>query len=298
MRANRVMGALSIVLGLGVAAASVLGPLWLDVIRQHISTNMENQVIGADLVSLALVAPLAVVAGVLWWRGHRLGPIVALGPAGYAVYVFFQYITGAEYLLYEGNSERAFPLFYLITLFGLIIALTAWSQIDAATLPEPSARVRRTTAGVLLTLGGFLGLAWVKWVYDIVQGARPVDYVEHPALSWLVKTMDLTLVMPATIATGIALLLHKRSGIKAAYALTTAATLLAASVGSMALVMTLRDDPSSQPIFAVVMYLGAAGLGTLTISLWRSALRGAHDALVETPPAGIRRWHSRHPGTA
>jgi hypothetical protein len=285
MRVERVIGVLTVLLGLAIAVASLLGPLWLNVIRQHISANAEHQVIGADAVSLVLVAPLAVVAGILWWRGHRLGPIIALGPAVYAVYVFFQYITGSEYLLYEGNSERAFPLFYGITLSGLIVALVAWSRIDATTLPEPSQGVRRATAGVLLTLGGFLGLAWVKWVYDIVQGVRPVEYVEHPALSWLVKTMDLTIVVPATLATGIALLLRKRAGLKAAYALTTAATLLAASVGSMGLVMTLRDNPDAQPVFVVVLYAGALGLGVLTVALWRAALQEEHSESTERPPA-------------
>lgn len=271
MRTNRIMGIASVTLGLLIAVSSILGPLWLNAIRQRISANVENQVIGADAVSLVLVAPLAILAGLLWWRGHHLAPLVALGPAIYAVYIYFQYIiAGAEYLRYDGNSERYFPLFYAIVLLGLIVAVTAWRSVDTDSLPMPGGGVRVSVAVTLLVLGTFLAFAWLKWVHDIAAGARPDEYAELPALSWLVKTMDLAFVVPVSVAAGIGLLLYHPAALKVAYGLTAAYALLAASVGSMALAMLLRDDPSAEPVFAIVLYTGAASLAVLTFALWRA----------------------------
>lgn len=73
-------------LGLGVATASLLGPLVMDMIQFHVVDDVLNQVIGGDLVGLVLVAPVALAAGVLVWRGHRAGPILALAPARRALW--------------------------------------------------------------------------------------------------------------------------------------------------------------------------------------------------------------------
>jgi hypothetical protein len=49
--------------------------LALKVIEYRTSQDMLNQFKGADLASLAVVAPAAVGAGVLWLRRHPLAPI-------------------------------------------------------------------------------------------------------------------------------------------------------------------------------------------------------------------------------
>ncbi|HEX6256018.1 MAG TPA: hypothetical protein VFZ70_09425 [Euzebyales bacterium] len=97
-------------LGVGVAVASMLGPLVFDVLRYRTSDTTLNQVMGGDLAGLVVVAPTALAAGVLLWRGHRAGPVVALAPALWAVYMYAQLIVGQEYLQLPGNNERFFPL--------------------------------------------------------------------------------------------------------------------------------------------------------------------------------------------
>jgi hypothetical protein len=75
MSAKNLVGLTSIVLGADMAANAVLGPPGLGVIESRISENMENQLIGGEIVSLLVAAPLATVVGLLWRRGHRLAPL-------------------------------------------------------------------------------------------------------------------------------------------------------------------------------------------------------------------------------
>ena len=72
---------------------------------------------GLDTVSLAVVAPMAAVAGLLSLRGRSLGALPGFGPAAYAIYMVPQYVLGPDYSHLAGNNERWFPL--LLIIFGL-----------------------------------------------------------------------------------------------------------------------------------------------------------------------------------
>jgi hypothetical protein len=100
------LGAALLALAVGVATLSLLGPLVSGVIDYRITDLILNQLIGLDAVSLALVAPLAALAGVLTLRGHALGPVLALGPATYVAYMVPQYVLGPDYLNQTGNNEQ------------------------------------------------------------------------------------------------------------------------------------------------------------------------------------------------
>jgi len=80
MDGKRTVGLGLIVLSDGLAARAVLGPLILKVIRFHISPTVENQVVGGDVASLVIAAPVA--AGVLWMRDHRLAPAFSIHHPG------------------------------------------------------------------------------------------------------------------------------------------------------------------------------------------------------------------------
>jgi hypothetical protein len=101
-------------LGFGAALVAVLGPLVTEAIRYHVSDGAANQVLDGDIAGLVLVAPMSLLAGVLVWRGHGAGPILALGPAFYALYMYIQLALGGDFFRYEGNSELYFPVFPLL----------------------------------------------------------------------------------------------------------------------------------------------------------------------------------------
>lgn len=275
MSQHRIVGLGAIVLGVGIAASAVLGPLVLRVIDFRTSEHLENQFVGGEVISLAVAAPAAIAAGALWLRGHRLAPALALGPALYAAYTYTTAIIGQEYTRYPGNVERFFPLYAGLVAGGAALAAVAWAQLRAAKVPAPSDALRRGLAGIFLGIGGFFALAWAQQIRLVVTGDPPAEYKEGPSLFWIVKLLDFGLVIPLLMATGVGLVRRRPAAIRAAYGLATFATFLAGSVAGMAIAMHVKDDPSAQPAMLAVLVPAVAVLAVVTTKLLQSYVDAA-----------------------
>ena len=86
------------------SSTRVLGPLGTETIQYPFTGTLLNQMIGLEVVTVALVAPLALAAGLLALRGHRAAPFLGFGPAAYTAYMFVQYVLGPEYAEYTPTS--------------------------------------------------------------------------------------------------------------------------------------------------------------------------------------------------
>lgn len=290
MQSNHRLGMACFLLAMGLSTIAILGPLGFGAIEWRISDNMERQLLAIDAVAVFIVAPVAVVAGILWWRGRRIAPVIAFGPAVYAVYFLFQDILTPEYLRYDGNNEQFFPLVYAVLLLGLIVAVKAWSSISPDDIAEPGRRLRLTSATLFIGFGLFLALGWSAWIADIMQGNTDlVEYQEHPAGSWLVKTVDLAFLVPAAIATGIGLIRRSRVATKAASVLAGVLTYLAAAVAGIGIVMVVQDDPSAQPVFVAVTVPLTLALAAIAIGFWRDISR------TSVSPVGPREAPANEP---
>jgi hypothetical protein len=279
---HKVMAVLTAALGVGVAAASLLGPLVLDVLRYRTSDTALNQVTGGDLAGLVVVAPVALVAAVLLWRGHRAGPLVALAPALWAVYMYAQLIVGQEYLRLPGNNERFFPLLLALFIFGEAVVVLAWRAIDVHTLPELPRRLERTAGVVLLVLAAFLvvGLHLPSLLDALADQPTAVEYTSSPTAFWIVKLMDLGIIVPAAATFGVGLLRGTAWAHKASYAILGGYTLLGAAVAGMAIVMYVEGDPDAS--------LGnVAAFTAFTVAIWWLTAR-LYRPPFNAPPSEIR----------
>ncbi|MDO8120735.1 hypothetical protein Q6346_05330 [Isoptericola sp. b490] len=259
---DRVLGTSLIVAGLGTAAVAVLGPLVTGVIRYHASESAVAQVAGGDLAGLLLAAPVSIVAGVLVLRRHRAGTVLALAPAGYVGYTATQLALGGDVIRYPGNSERFFPLFLGLLVLAIVIAVRAWRGLDPATLPVASRRVDRTVGAFALAVAAFLVLGLhLPGLLD-AWSPTPSDpgYLADPVVFWLVKLMDLGLVVPALVAVGGGALRGGDGAQRVRYAAVGWMALLATAVAGMALVMQARDDPAAS-VPSTVAFACFAGIG-------------------------------------
>ena len=249
----------SLLLALGMATATVLGPLLRGDITFHVSDSARLQLLGTELVSLALAAPVALVAAILWWRNHRVAPAIAVLPAGYAVYVYTQYIVGPQYDRYPGNNEYFFPLYFALVILGMAIVRHAWTALRTARVAPPAPAVRYTLAGLLLAFSVVIAAAWIQSIAVVLSGTTRgttlIAYRADPTLFWVVRLMDLALVLPAAAVAGGALLrgAGARHGRPFALAVTGIGILLGAAVANMALFLLLFNDVSANLVFLIVI---------------------------------------------
>jgi len=244
----------SALLGLGAAAVTLLGPLVTGRIEYHVSAGARHQIMGGDIAGLILVAPVSILAAVLMLRRHRAGPVVALGPAVYAIYMYSQLALGGDFDRYAGNSERFFPLFLGLFVLGGLISIRGWILVDGEHLPAIPPRIAQRLGVFLLVMATFLTFGFhLPGLAEIWNGGlSSPEYVADPNVFWLVKLMDLGIVVPALLAIGVGLLRRSDWAETAGYAAIGWMALLASSVAGMAVVTQVRADPAASFVNTVV----------------------------------------------
>jgi hypothetical protein len=281
MQQRRIMGATLVALGLGIAVNAMLGPLVFGVIRIRESPAMETQLLGGELTSLFLAAPLATAAGVAWWRGNALAPFLAAGPSAYALYTYIQFVLVPEYSRYAGNNERYFSFYLGLVITGWVTLMAARRAI-ALNTPTIGGRLGRTMGLAMLVVGITFALAWIGSIARLSTPPLPAEYLEHPTAFWLIRLMDLGFVIPVGLATGWSLVRGSEWAGRWAYSFIGMQTLLTCAVAGMAIRMAVNDDPSVTTPLLLVSTTGAV----LFLALYIVALRGAAVELRRTRPAG------------
>lgn len=268
------LGRTLLVLGPLLAANSLLGPLALEVIRYRFSDSLLAQGMGLDAVSLVVVAPLAVAAGVLTLRRRPIGPVLGLGIGAYVAYMSVQYVVGPEYLELPGNNERFVLLHLGLLVLGLVTTAGAWTVARRTPLPPASERGARRWAGVLLGLGVLLLLRYLPALARLAAGDPSLpEYRENPTSFLLIATLDLGVFLPLAVAAGLALWRNHAWARTGLHLVTGWFALVGLAVAAMAAAMWLGGDPAmTRPRMAA--FAGAAlVLVGLEVRLLRSLVR-------------------------
>jgi hypothetical protein len=279
-RRNRVLGVGLLVLGVGLSVNSLLGPLVFDVIRYHVSTSLGNQTIGIDAMTLAVVAPICFVLGWLRLVGStRLSSsgvaVLSLAPALFAAYMIPQYVIGPDYLGLPGNSQRFFLLHLALFIVSAALSILAWTSIEPNELPRTTRRTDRIAAAVLFAGAVFLvfGLHLSGVVDGLQRSPSNSAFLDDPTAFWFVKLLDLGIIVPASIAGGVALMKGLRGAQRLMYALIFWLTLDAIAVFSMAVTMEVNDDPNGSRVLAVGFAILCVALISLSVKLVRPLVR-------------------------
>lgn len=254
------------VLGVGSVANSLLGPLVADVINYPFSESVWNQTIGLEAVTLFLVAPLCLFAGILAVRGHRAAAPVAFGPAAYTAYMFLQYVIGPEYDHYPG----VLPLHLAMFILGAGIAAAAWGAIDLKRLPDMTHTSKRRYGIVLLALAAFVVCRYLPALFAGLRGEPlTAEFRTDVSMYWSIFLLDLGIVVPATIAAGAALIRGTPWGPKPLYAIFGWFALVPPSVAAMAIVMVVNEDPNGSTPQAIVLTVAAVAFAALAVWVYR-----------------------------
>jgi ABC-type multidrug transport system fused ATPase/permease subunit len=260
--------ALSVV-SLGLAALSLLGPLVTGAIDYRISDDVIlSQLLGLDAVSLAIVAPLAAVAAALALRASPVWPLLAMGPALYVAYMVPQYVLGPDYVNREGNNEAFFPLFLVLLVLALGIAISAWRAMDFNRIAT-SARAERLLARVLLPVAACL--VFSRYVPLLADTMSPepsnAEYLAGPTFLWTITLLDLGFALPATVAAIVGFRRGASWAHRALYSMVGWFSLVGLAVAAMAIAMYARDDPGSSLRAAIFMALLGLALTAIAVGL-------------------------------
>jgi hypothetical protein len=255
------------VIGSGLAAVALLGPLGSGVVDYRVTETLRNQTIGLDIVSLFLVAPLCVLAAILVLRRHVVGPALALGIGAYTSYMFVQYILGPDYRNLPGNNERLFPLCLLLFAAGWIVALVAWNAGDVDRNPMSRRRDRLIGRVVLPVLAFLTFFRYLPALADWMSAA-PEDegYLAGPSFSWAIAMLDLGVFLPATVAACVGLVRGTTWAHNALYTVVGWFGLVGVAVAAMAITMYVNDDPNASG--ASVVFMTALGLAFAALAFW------------------------------
>ena len=260
----------------GLLVNSAIGPLGTDLVGYPISETLRNQLIGLEVVTVALVVPWCVLAGVAALRGDPVSAVLAFGPAAYTSYMFVQYVLGPEYADY-----RAVALFHLglVTLSGGL-TLWAWALSRSTPLPVRSPRTERLYGAMMLGLALFVVLRYANALVGSFRTAEiPEEFAAARTFYWSIYLLDLGVVVPATVVGAVALLRARPLGRRALYAVTGWFALVPPSVTAMAAVMIVNDDPNASVPTVVVLSAATVVFAAFAVNVYRPLLTNRAQSL-------------------
>lgn len=251
-----------------LAAVALLGPLGLGSIEYRTSGSGTWQVEGGDVVNLFLITPILLIGGVLHLLRREGSKFFLVLPPVTLMYTGLTLGIGQEWgnPAYTGNSEDYSWLFLVLVVGGLILLVSSLSMFTQKDAPPFKPRSLKIYVGVMSV---FLALFALMWISELVEVTSTGDtasgsYEETPVLWWTVRYFDLGVTIPLGFI-GLYLLLTRPARAYPVVLLFFGFFVtLGTAVFSMAVMMTINEDPNAQagalPLFGALAALSWAGL--------------------------------------
>ncbi len=202
------------------------------------TVSMAAQQQGNDVVTLTVGLPLLAISTWLAFRGSLRGRLLLTGTLGFFLYTYMSMAMLTSY-------NALFLVYVALFGLGLYAFILSMMSFDLENLPRHfSERLpRRWIAGLMFFVGGFLLLAWLgRIVPPLLQGETPA--LENTT-TLVIQAMDLALIVPLAILSGVLLLRRSAWGYLLASVTLLKGVTLGLGVSAMAVNMTLRGVPDS-----------------------------------------------------
>lgn len=218
-----------------------------------------------DLVMLVLGLPLLAVSFWLSRRGSLRGQLLLTGTLGFILYTYITMCFGAAY-------NRLFLVYVAIFSLSLFAFILSMMSFDLNTLPAHFSEKlpRRMIAALLFFVAAFLLLAWLGRIVPTLFG-DVVPPLEN-ATSMFIQAMDLGIVVPVCILSGILLLRRNAWG----YLLASVSQLKFLTLGLAVSLMALNLARVGVPI-SIAELVVFPGISLINIVLVIALLKNVRE---------------------
>lgn len=204
-----------------------------------------------DLVTLAIGVPLLALSFWLTRRGSLRGRLLLTGTLGFILYTYITMCFGAAY----NRLFLVYVALFSLSLFAFILSMLSF---DLKTLPSHFSEElpRGWIAGLLFFAAAFLSLAWLGRI-AATFATDAIPALENTT-SMFIQAMDLGLIVPLCVLSGVLLLRRQAWG----YLLASVALMKFLTMGVAVSLMGLNMARVGVPVSAVEL----AVFPTLAIS--------------------------------
>src|SRR5688500_10090012 len=191
------------------------------------------QMQGNDIITLAVGLPLLVISTWLSFRGSLRGHLLLTGTLGFFLYTYMSMSMLTAYNV----LFLVYVALFTMSLYAFILSMLAFNLVD---LPRHFSEKlpRGWIACVLFAVGGFLSLAWVGRMGPELLNPQTPAALENTTTR-VIQALDLALVAPLAILSGILLLRRNAWGYLLASVAVLKGLTMALAVSTMAINMAL-----------------------------------------------------------
>ena len=257
----------SVAISLLVAAASLVG-LLTDQVYALETANWATQARGQDLGNLVAVAFL-LASAVLQRRGSARAGRIWLGTLLYLIYAYLVYAMAVHF-------NRLFLVYVAVLGLSAYAVILGFGHLTAQRFTPRSPGVRRAAGLTLLVTGLLFALLWLAEVVPaLLSGAAPSSLTDAGLVANPIHVIDLSVVLPAFIITGLATLRGRSRGVFWSTPWLTFSVLMGASIVFGMLLAVAGGQPGTVPPMLLVSLVTLVS----SVVLWASLARGRTAAL-------------------
>jgi hypothetical protein len=215
------------------------------------TVSMVAQAQANDLITLVVGLPLLIVSTWLAFRGSLRGRLLLTGTLGFFLYTYMSLSMLTAY----NSLFLVYVALFGLSLYAFVLSMLSFDLADlshhfSSHLP------RGWIAGILFAMGSFLFLAWMgRIIPPLVQNTTPA--LENTT-TLVIQAMDLVLIVPLAILSGILLLRRTAWGYLLASVAVLKGLTMTLAVSTMGVNMTLNgvgDNPVLIGVFIVFTIL-------------------------------------------
>lgn len=258
----------SIAIAILASIATLAGLFWKG-LYQHDTISGAAQMMGQDLVTLVICIPILLGTLYLIRKNSLRGQLIWMGTIFYFLYSYasMAFLTSYNQLFLVYVTIFSISLY---TLLGELINLDIKSIKKSFT----PGRINKIAAVFLGIIGLMLAGMWLKMIIgSLLTGVAPSTLETYTTL--VIQALDLGVVVPAAVITGILLFKGKKWGYALASILLIKISLLGTAILSMIYFMAqngVKIEIGQAMFFIVVTVLGII----ITVAFY-SRIKGSMD---------------------